>query len=61
MIEIIEQKTISKTGNETNNEDGIFVSDNYVAVIDGATSKDSNLYEGRTGGQVVRDIIKAGF
>jgi len=57
MIEIIEQKTISKTGNETNNEDGIFVSDNYVAVIDGATSKDSNLYEGRTGGQVVRDII----
>lgn len=57
MIEIIEQKSISKTGIEANNEDGIFVSDNYVAVIDGATSKDSNLYEGRTGGQVVRDII----
>ena len=57
MIEIIEQKSVSKTGNELNNEDGIFVSDNYVAVVDGATSKDSNLYEGRTGGQVVRDII----
>ena len=57
MVEIIEQKSISKTGITTNNEDGIFVSDKYVAVIDGATSKDSNLYEGRTGGQVVRDII----
>ncbi|MDY4885235.1 MAG: hypothetical protein SO141_03185 [Alphaproteobacteria bacterium] len=57
MIEIIEQKSISKTGIETDNEDGVFISDNYVAVVDGATSKDSNLYEGRTGGQVVRDII----
>ena len=39
MIEIIEQKSISKTGIETDNEDGVFVSDNYVAVVDGATSK----------------------
>ena len=57
MVEIIEQKSISKTGIEANNEDGIFISENYIAVIDGATSKDSNLHEGRTGGQVVRDII----
>ena len=57
MVEIIEQKSISKTGIEANNEDGIFISENYIAVVDGATSKDSNLYEGRTGGQVVRDII----
>lgn len=57
MIEIIEQKSISKTGSEATNEDGIFISESYVAVVDGATSKDSNLFEGRTGGQVVRDII----
>ena len=57
MIEIIEQKSISKTGSEATNEDGIFISEAYIAVVDGATSKDSNLFEGRTGGQVVRDII----
>jgi len=57
MIDIIEQKSISKTGIESSNEDGLFVSDKYIAAIDGATSHNSKLYKGCTGGQVVRNII----
>lgn len=38
-MEIIESFTESKRGIEELNEDGFFISDDYVAVIDGVTSK----------------------
>ena len=57
MISIIKQFTKSKTGIEAANEDGLFISEKYIAVIDGATSKVNKLHNGLTGGQVVRNII----
>ena len=57
MISIIKQFTKSKTGIESANEDGLFISEKYIAVIDGATSKVNKLHNGLTGGQVVRNII----
>lgn len=57
MINLVEESTISKTGNESDNEDGLFCSDKYIAVIDGATSKVQNKSMGKSGGQIIRDII----
>lgn len=57
MVKIIEQSSVSKTGLDSYNEDGIFVSDKFIAVIDGATSKEAAMYNGLTGGQMVRNII----
>lgn len=56
-INVIEQSSLSKTGQASDNEDGIFLSDDFIAVIDGTTSKESKKQEGRTGGQIVRDAI----
>ena len=56
-LKINEVFTWSKTGNASDNEDGYFISDHYLAVIDGASSKTDQRYRGMTGGQVVRDIL----
>lgn len=57
MAHVIESFTCSKTGIESQNEDGIFVSDHYIAVIDGTTSKTDSIVNGKTAGQFVRDSI----
>lgn len=54
---IIEKFSCSKTGLESANEDGIYIGNNIVAVIDGATSKDGYTLNGKKGGQLARDII----
>ena len=56
-IEIIEKFICSKTGDDSINEDGLFVSRNFISVIDGATSKSNRLYSGKTGGQLLKDSI----
>lgn len=58
-MKIIEQNIVGKRG-EASCEDGIIVTDYFVAVIDGSTSKSSlgPLKDGRTGGQVARDVVK---
>lgn len=57
MINVVERFCVSKTGIESDNEDGIYISEKFVAVIDGATSKEAGSYKGLTGGQIVRNII----
>ena len=39
------------------NEDGIFIGHGIIAVIDGVTSKTSNLYKGQKSGKIAKDII----
>lgn len=57
MVSVFEQCCISKTGDNRFNEDGLFVSDKFIVVIDGTTSKNDYLYNNKTGGQNIRDII----
>lgn len=56
-IILIEQFCKSKTGVEQDCEDLIFISDQYIAVIDGATSKSSTLFDGKTGGRIAAECI----
>ena len=54
---IIEQLCASKTMSPNDCEDIIVVSDSFIAVIDGATSKTDNRFEGKTGGKIAAEII----
>lgn len=54
---IIEKFITSKTGNNEDCEDGLFINEHFVAVVDGATSKHNIRYHNKTGGQIARDTI----
>lgn len=57
-MEIIEKKITGKTSQEKC-EDGIIVTDNYIAVIDGSTSKSkTSLYKNESNGQFAMNLIK---
>jgi len=43
--------------NDENNEDGLFISEKIIAVIDGVTTKTNNLYNGFKSGKIAKDII----
>lgn len=55
--EIIEAYSVPKSGNPDTNEDGYFAGEHYIAVVDGTTSKDGRLIDGRSGGRLARDRI----
>lgn len=55
--DIIEQICASKTHVQEECEDVLVVCDNYIAVIDGATSKTGNTFEGKTGGKLAAELI----
>ncbi|MCL2300836.1 MAG: hypothetical protein FWC27_11910 [Firmicutes bacterium] len=57
MVKIIEQYLQSKTGHMDTCEDGVFVSGNYIAVIDGVTAKGKLLWEGKKSGRHARDVL----
>jgi hypothetical protein len=59
MIKIIEQYRNSKNGDLSNCEDIIFTNSNFVAVIDGATSKSEKRWDGKTSGQMSALLIEA--
>lgn len=42
-------------------EDGLFYSDHFLAVFDGATDNSSRTFDGRKGGRVARDLITSVF
>ncbi len=56
-METIERFTYAKNGNENDNEDRIYMSDRFIAVIDGATSKEDRTLDGLTGGQNIDRIV----
>lgn len=56
-MKIIEKSIIGKNADPTLCEDGLFISDDFIAVIDGATAKTHELFSGKTGGRVAMEII----
>lgn len=54
---VIEQFCASKTILPEDCEDVVVVCDNYIAVIDGATSKTGNRFGGKTGGKIAAELI----
>ena len=56
-IPIIEQLCSSKTSNPDDNEDMLVVTGEYIAIIDGATSKTQKRFEGKTGGRIAAELI----
>lgn len=53
----IEMFSSSKTGRKDDNEDLIYIDENFLAVFDGATSKSKGLWEGKTSGRLTVEII----
>lgn len=60
-MRIIEWFTQSKSGDESSNDDGIFVVDDYVAVIDGATAKTLGKIGGTSSGRFAMLAVKKAF
>lgn len=56
MIEVCEIFSKAKS-DSISNEDGYYISNNYVVVVDGATSKTNIMQEGLTGGAKIKDVI----
>src|SRR5579884_2688025 len=59
--EIEEQSLIAKTGNDEECEDALYIGPSFVAVIDGATSKTERRWDGKTGGRIAAELVKAAF
>lgn len=56
-ITIVEQFIYSKTGKAEDCEDGICIAENFVAVIDGATSKTDRKWNGETSGRTATRVL----
>ncbi len=57
MIKVIEHYLQGKSKVENNCEDGLFINDYYVAVIDGVTSKGKQRWQGYTSGGYAKEIL----
>jgi len=58
-VAVIEEQFIqSRTGREEDNEDLIYTSEHFIAVVDGATSKTGKKWHGETGGKIAARLIK---
>ncbi len=55
--DIVEKFIQSKSGQIEDCEDLIHISNNFIGVIDGATSKNALKWDGKTGGQIAGQII----
>ena len=59
---VVEEKFVqSKTGRMEDCEDSIHVCENFIAVIDGATSKTDRLWGHETGGRTASKMIRRAF
>ena len=56
-MKIIESFIQGKTSDFSLCEDGIYISDNIIAVIDGVTSKTEKRFDGKKGGAFAKDVI----
>src|ERR1035441_7383045 len=58
-MRIDEYAVVSKTGHADDCEDAICISEDFVAVIDGVSSKTERRWGGLTGGQIASRTIRA--
>lgn len=58
-IEIVEQYIKGKRKDESLNEDGLIITDRYIAVIDGASS--ASKFDGISGGLIAKNVLKNGI
>ena len=56
-MKIIEKYILGKAQDQQLCEDGLFVSDDMIMVVDGVTSKGSMLFEGKSSGRYCKDLI----
>ncbi len=56
-MEIIEQYLDSKSRDFLKCEDGLYIDDNFIVVVDGVTSKGEFLWDGMTSGCYAKEII----
>ena len=54
---IIKEYLTKGKSSQEHNEDGLFIGNGIIAVIDGVTSKTSNLYHGFKSGKIAKDIL----
>lgn len=57
MINIIEKTLVSKRKDGEGCEDGLFINDNFVCVVDGVTSKGSWTWNGHTSGYYAKELV----
>jgi hypothetical protein len=56
-MKIIQQYINSKTGDMSLCEDSIVTTDNFIAIVDGATSRSKIKYSGKTNGKVASELV----
>src|SRR6266550_3061129 len=56
-MNIIQKYINSKTGDMNLCEDSIVTTDNFVAIVDGATSRSPITYDGKKNGKVASEIV----
>ncbi len=56
-MEIIEKSIIGKSTDQSLCEDGLFISEDFIAVIDGVTAKSPEFFNGKTGGRAAMESI----
>ncbi|MFV0627445.1 MAG: hypothetical protein ACK5N8_08895 [Alphaproteobacteria bacterium] len=56
-MNVLEKFVKGKSENQNICEDGLFVSDNFIAVVDGATAKSDRLFGGKRSGKVAMETI----
>ena len=56
-MEVVEQFILGKKQDQNSCEDGIFVNDNFISIIDGATSHSGFEFNGKKTGKLICDII----
>jgi len=56
-MNIIEKLIKSKTSDQIDCEDGLFINENFIAVVDGATTKGKLVWDGKTSGRYAKDVI----
>lgn len=58
---VVEQLCHARTGVPEDNEDRVFVGSDFIAVVDGTTSKSKRRWRGRTGGKVAAELVIGTF
>jgi len=56
-MKIVEKSIIGKATDQSLCEDGLFISDDFIAVVDGVTAKSPELFSGKTGGRAAMEKI----